>query len=158
MKKNKRSIAKLIIVALIVCFSMTFFTTTSKAFDSNIQIEKLSDGSYFETIIIEEPNTRTSNTKSATKTVNYKNSKGSILWTVSVHGTFTYTGSSSKCTLSTVSTNIYDSNWKITSKSSSKSGNKAIAKATTKLYQSGVAIQTVSKTVTLTCSANGNMS
>lgn len=132
---------------------MTFFTTTSKVFDSNIQIEKLSDGSYFETIIIEEPNTWALNTKSVTKIVSYKNSKGSILRSVSVHGTFTYTGSSSKCTLSTVSANNYDSNWKITSKSSSKSGNKATAKATVTLYQSGSAIQIV----ILTCSASGNM-
>lgn len=128
---------------------MTFFTTTSKVFDSNIQIEKLSDGRYFETIIIEEPNTRALNTKSVTKIVSYKNSKGSILRSVSVHGTFTYTGSSSNCTLSTVSANNYDSNWKITSKSSSKSGNKATAK----LYQSGSTIQTV----ILTCSASDNM-
>ena len=158
MKKSKYFIIKIIISMVIFCYYITLGTTTIKAIDSNIEIEMLSDGSYFETSIIEEPDTRVSNTKSATKTVNYKNSKGNILWSVSVHGTFTYTGSSSKCISSTVSAISHDNNWKITSKSSSKSGNKATAKATAKLYQSGIAIQTINRTVTLTCSANGNMS
>ena len=61
------------------------------------------------------------------------------MWSVSVHGTFTYTGtgSSSKCTTSTVSTTCPGSTWKIISRNDSKSGNKATANATAGHYISG---------------------
>jgi len=45
-----------------------------------------------------------------------------------------------------------------TSVISSKSGNKAIAKATAKCYSDGAVISTTSKTVTLTCDKNGKLS
>lgn len=41
----------------------------------------------------------TVNTKTASKTVTYENSKGDILWYVKVTGTFSYNGTSSSCIL-----------------------------------------------------------
>jgi hypothetical protein len=51
-----------------------------------------------------------------------------------------------------------DGNWKIASKSASKSGNQAKASATAKRYLVSLVVQTVSKTVILTCSKTGALS
>lgn len=48
--------------------------------------------------------------------------------------------------------------WKVSGQSASKSNNKAIAKATEKKYFMSVCVQTVNKSVTLTCSNTGKLS
>ena len=111
-----------------------------------------------ETIIEETPTTRASNQKTARKIGNYKNSQGTVVFTVTVTGTFTYTGSSSTCTKSVAEASSKNANWKISSKSASKSGNKATAKATAKRYVDGTAVETRNCSVTLTCSSNGSLS
>ena len=62
------------------------------------EIIQLDNGYYLETIIEETPTTRASNQKTAKKTGNYKNAQGTTMFSVTVTGTFTYTGSSSTCT------------------------------------------------------------
>lgn len=76
---------------------------------------------------------------------------------MTVNGTFTYDGSSSSCTAASVSTSVVNGNWKITNKSSSKSGNTAKATATAICYLNGNPINSATKTVTLSCDANGNL-
>ena len=122
-------------------------------------IEYLGDGIYVETII-ESPNISTyaTNTITKTKTNKYKVSKGTVLYTVSATGTFTYTGTSSTCTKATVNATAPANDWKITSKSASKSGNKATGKATVKQYAKDKVVQTKYPSVTLTCSATGKLS
>lgn len=123
------------------------------------RIEYLGDGIYVETII-ESPNTSTysTNTITKTKTNKYKNSKGTVLYTVSVTGTFKYTGTSSTCTNATVKATSSVNDWKVISKSASKSGNHATGKATVKQYYNGNLLQTKYPSVTLTCSATGKLS
>lgn len=146
---------------------MTMFPIATYAQTDNVQstIEYLDDGSYYETIITDEPSAANgtsiaANTKTATKskTTYFKNADGDTMWYVKVTGTFTYGNGSAKCTKSTVTAASKNSDWKITSKSSNKSANKASATATAKKYHLGVVIQTKSKTVTLTCSPTGNFS
>ncbi len=124
----------------------------------NVYYEYLEDGSYYEITILENTMTRASGTKTATKRTKYVDSSNVTVWEVSVTGTFTYNGSTSTCTAASVAATSYTSNWKITSKSASKSGNKATAKATAKYYYDGSLVTTVTKTVTLTCDKNGNLS
>lgn len=100
---------------------------------------------------------RAANQKTARKTANYKNAQGAIMFSVTVTGTFTYTGSSSTCTKSVAEASSKNTNWKISSKSASKSGNKATAKAIAKIYVDGVAVETQNCTVTLICSSNGSL-
>ena len=129
----------------------------SSMFASRQYFIKDENGDYLVTTIAEDTRVKAAGTKTGTKTSNYY-SNGKIMWSVSVKGTFTYNGSSAKCTSSSVSTTCPGTAWRISSKSSSKSGNKAIGKATANKYQNGVVIYTKTAVVTLSCSINGTLS
>lgn len=116
------------------------------------------DGSYIITTISEESSiTRAASSKTGQKTATFYNSDNVAQWSATLKGTFTYNGSSATCTASSITHKIYSSNWKIASASATKSGNKATGKATAKRYLI-VPVQTVEKTITLTCSASGVLS
>lgn len=149
---------KKIITILTILSSILFLSFSVSALEQKREIIQLDNGYYLETIIEETPTTRASNQKTAKKTGNYKNAQGTTMFSVTVTGTFTYTGSSSTCTKSIASATSKNANWKISSKSASKSGNKATAKATAKRYVDGTAVETQNCTVTLTCSSNGSLS
>lgn len=97
-------------------------------------------------------------TKSGRKTVIHKSSRGRKLWSVTVHGTFSYTGKSAKCTYASVSTSCPSRQWKIVSSSSSKRRSTAAAKATAKKYINGKVKQTIIKSIFLRCSTFGKLS
>ena len=67
-------------------------------------------------------------------------------------------GKSSKCTKSTVTTTCVNSNWKITNKSSKKVDSTATASATATKYTNKVAVQTIKRSVSLSCSKSGKLS
>lgn len=162
MKTNKRVSFKLIALIILLTFCFNLSMVSVKAESYNIlskEITYLEDGSCFETIIYEydSKSSRSTSTRTGSKTTSYK-VDGRTLWYVSVTGTFNYNGSTSKCTRSSVDANSYDKYWKITSKSSSYSGNKATAQATAKLYYGPLPASTISKSVVLSCSANGKLS
>lgn len=94
-------------------------------------------------------------TISASKTTEYKNSSGNTLWYVKVTGSFTYDGSTSKCNSASISAGSYNSAWKVSDRSSSTSGNTAIATATGTRYRNSLPVQSITKSVSLSCSKNG---
>lgn len=151
---------------LYLCLSLSIFfifTTTVCASDcvAYNSMEYLEDGSYFTTTVTNnsEKATLFSNVRSGNKTTTYYSRSGNKLWSVTVTGTFTYgTGSRATCIKSTVSTNVYSSSWRITNSSASKNGNNASATSTGTLYRNSTPIDSITKTVTLTCSVNGNLS
>ena len=148
---------KKLIIALL---TLSFFINPINCFadeKTTVTKEYLGDGIYVE-IIIEEYTTYATNTKTAKKTENFKNSSGSKICSLTVTGTFTYNGSSATCTASSVSAETYVSDWKVVSKSASKSGNTASATAIFSQYLNGHLIQTKNPTITLTCSATGVVS
>ena len=128
----------------------------------NISVTKcfLENGDYLEIELIQDDTdflSLSSRTTSGSKKVSYK--KGStVLWSVSVKGTFTYDGNSALCINADVSTTCPSKAWQISNSSASKSLNKAIASATAKNYVKGIYIQTVSKKAILTCSNNRKLS
>lgn len=126
------------------------------------EIEYLDDGCYYETVIESEaPDDGAqlqATTRTGSKTVYFKNSKGTVQWYVKVKGTFSYGNGSAKCTAASATAASKVAAWKISDKSSSKSGNAATAKATAKRYARGVAVETRNKSVTLKCSSSGNLS
>lgn len=97
-------------------------------------------------------------TKTAKKTVTYKDSSNNTLWSVTVTGTFSYNGSSSSCKKASVSGTSYHSNWVVTNKKCSKSGNKATASATGKEYVDDKVAISINKTVSVSCSKSGDIS
>ena len=138
----------------ILCTPVSAASTTGKV--TAVTIEYLENGDYIETIITyEEALTRSS--KTASKTKNYKNSDGDVMWSVTVRGTFSYNGTTSSCTAVSHSTTTLNAYWSIKSASSSKSGNTATAKAVATQSISGVS-RDYSVSVSLTCSANGTLS
>lgn len=148
---------KIILILMCISFVLPFSSINTSALDY-IEVENLENGYYIITTIEEENTLRSTQTKTGTKTKKFYNDNNQVMWSVSVHGTFTYTGSSSKCTASTVSTTCPGSTWKIISRNASKSGNKATANATAGQYIAGQLSYKVSTSVTLTCSASGKLS
>lgn len=142
---------KKIILCLSICLSCCLMFT---------QITSAEEYYYEETIEILNSSSIMRSTKTITgkKTASMKNSSGKILWSVSVTGTFTYTGSKATCTSATVDAKSNNSFWKIKSKSSSKTSNKATGKATGQNILDGVVVATHTLSTTLTCSASGKLS
>ena len=84
---------------------------------------------------------------------------GNVLWTITVKGSFTYNGSTSKCTNSSVSVKSYVSNWTVSGAKAWKSGSTAYASAQGKMKNVlGQTTKTVNKQVSLTCSPSGKLS
>ncbi len=162
---------KIITLFTLATFALGFFYSNSTAmaqttFNAPSQTETvpLEDGDYLETTILDAPTFPSgvspfSTTKTITKTkiTKYKNKSGSVLWSVSIRATFTYNGSTAKCTSCSHSTTCPAKTWKIKSVSSSKSGNSATAKATA-THSSNSISRDFTKSVTISCSKNGTVS
>ena len=133
------------------------YSDTSNDVVQTSVIEYLDNGDHIETIIsspvIKYKFNRASSTyKSGSKTKNYKNRNGEIMWSVTVYGTFSYNGRTSTCTSASKSTTAPGSLWSIINSSVSNSGNTATARAVAR-YTS----KDYSMSVSLSCSANGSL-
>ena len=71
---------------------------------------------------------------------------------------FSYGNGTSTCLSASCTTSLYSNSWSVGNKKASKSGNTAKASATGVRYTNGHAVQSITRTVTLTCSATGNFS
>ncbi len=149
---------KKIMSLFVICISFfnVFGFTVSASTESVEQIKYFEDGSYMITYV-ETSSMRASSEKTASKLSKYYNSNDKLLWSVTLTGTFSYTGTSAICTASSVSSQIYDSSWKVTEAVASKSGNKATGSFVVKKYVLLVPIQSNDVNLTLTCSATGNI-
>jgi hypothetical protein len=165
----KKFVSIIVIVIAMIATSVPSFADTpdltdeSNAFTTvTSETKVMSDGSYYVTTVEESTLGNmlqaATSTKTGSKTTTYYNSDGASLWYVKVTGTFSYNGTTSSCTSATVTAASQVSAWVISSKSVSKSGNQATGSATAKCYNGLIVIQTVSKTVTLTCSKTGALS
>lgn len=147
-----------VLIAILMAFSTSIIACASS--DVVTTVEYFEDGSCIETTLIVEKgiSTYTTQYKDGTKKITYKDEDGIVCWSATLTATFRYTGSSATCTESTVSYEIYDSAWRMTSATASKSGNIATADVTAKRYTLGIPFKTIDRTITLTCSANGTIS
>ena len=92
------------------------------------------------------------------KSLSHENASGTTLWYVTVHASFTYNGSTSSCTSTNVTAESNSSAWKVTNKSSWKSGNTGYASATGHQYNIlGMETNTLSRTVSISCTKNGTL-
>lgn len=151
---------KFLCLSLCLCLLVGFVTDISYADDTDDYME--SAEGYDCTIIIEdvfvseESNSRLM-TVSKQKVYQYSY-QGNLLWKVVLNGTFQYNGVFATCIGSDCTTTVYASGWSCSSKSSSESGNEAIADATMVKKVLGVVTETRYVHLTLTCDPNGNVS
>lgn len=157
MKKNIFISLILAVAVMVSCFSMPVYAAEEDITTSTV-VEYFDDGSYLITTITEEVNNTRTTTKTGSKTSTYTNSDGETQWTYKVTGTFSYTGSSSTCTAVSDSYSISNDNWHMSSHSCSKSGNTASGTVTMKYKILGITTKTVSRDLSLTCSASGVLS
>ncbi|OUO25103.1 hypothetical protein [Eubacterium sp. An3] len=148
-------------LSTITCCLILFFSSFSAyAYEkvSTTEIEYLDDGTYFEITIEEIPSIARASTITGKKTATQKAANGTVLWSVTVTGTFSYNGKTAKCTKATDSVTSPGPYWSIASSSASKSGATAKATATAKKTVNGRVTQKVTKTIKLTCSPSGKLS
>jgi hypothetical protein len=154
-----------ILLSLILSLSLSNVQTVFASAPTT-QIEYFEDGSYCITVIedcniINNPSITTasaSKTVSKSKTAHYYSSSNVEQWYVKVSGSFTYGNGSAVCNSASVIANPKNKDWKVSNKTSRKSGNSATASATGKRYKNNVLLETVTKSVTLTCSPTGKFS
>lgn len=164
MKVRKRIVYTSVVFALLFAF---VFPVSAAEKDSGVPSlsyieEVFEDGSYFQVTIMETSSDavrRATNTKTGSKVYNYVDSNHKSLWTITVKGSFTYNGSTSKCTNSSVSVKSYVFNWTVSGARAWKSGSTAYASAQGKMKNIlGQTTKTVNKQVSLTCSPSGKLS
>ena len=150
---------KSLCILLSAVLAMSFFTLpcSAVAAEESANITYFEDGSYVIERIMDFQS-RASGTKTGAKEATYYESSGTAVWKAVLNGTFSYTGSSSSCTASSVSITIYNSSWYTISKSASKSGNTAYGSVTMGYKMLGITVNEISKNLSLTCDANGNLS
>lgn len=95
----------------------------------------------------------TTSSKSVSKVYKIENIFGSVVATYTLHGKFTYDGTTATCTSATYSTSTDSSLWSFESATAYKSGAKAIGSFTANSF-----LQTISETVTISCSKTGVIS
>ena len=92
-----------------------------------------------------------------TKYVNYYDKNGTLLWTVQLEASFSYSKNRATCDSARITSVFYDSDWKLISSSVSKDGDTATGQFTVRQTKLGVPLTTVERTVTLTCDTNGTV-
>lgn len=146
-------------ISFFVTFLLVICLLPVETFAAENRVVYYDDGSYeVITITVDMKETRATGTKTGMITKDRRNSDGELEWRASMKATFTYDGSTSRCTsVDSPSVVIYDNTWSLDSKSCSKSGNTAtgnITMAKKLLLGSGK----VPITLTLSCDKNGNLS
>lgn len=149
----KKCIAVLLAFVL-VCSMVPLGASASQVATNRLDFE---DGSYVIIKVTENP-MRASGSKSGNKEYTFYDSNGTAHWKATLHGSYSYTGSSAKCTSSSMDVAIYKNGWSVLSKSSSKSGNTASGYANMGEKVLGVIVREIPVSLSLTCDANGNLS
>lgn len=160
----KKSIFSMILSILIIC-STSIQTYATELFEPEVYIvtqeEHLANGDLLITTIYSESLQSSlfrASVVNGTKSVEYQNSNHETLWTFSVSGTFSINGSNVSCTNATHSITIHVNGWESISKSSYASNNTANASVRMGYYSWGIIMQSIDKSLILTCDSNGNLS
>lgn len=155
-----KKILTFILIFSLMLFPMNVFASSGASTSSSSEIEYLDNGDYL-IYTIEDDTSQNfqpfSKTVTKSKYARYYHNN-SVQWYVKVTGTFTYGSGTSKCTSSSVSAKSSADGWKIVNSSASKSKNTASATATAKHYYNNSVVDTVTRTVKLTCSSTGKFS
>lgn len=88
----------------------------------------------------------------------YYTNDDELVWKVTLRGSFTYNGTTSSCTSSSVSINVIDDSWYTVSQSADKTANQAHAVVTMGKKMLGITISKIKVELTLNCDKNGVLS
>lgn len=99
------------------------------------------------------------NQKSVTKTkfLYYYSADSQLLWSGELTGEFLYSSSSVNCIDASFFFKAYDKNWKLDKYSCTENGNTASVTFSVVQKSLGVNLQTITKTISLTCDTEGNI-
>lgn len=154
---------KILSSIIAITFLFSCFIANTYAYEEHIIYQcieqSFDDGSYIETIIEQSSPLTRAKSLSGSKTKNYKDKNGNIIWYLKVNGKFSYNGKSATCTDSKVEAKSSNFNWKISNKKAIRLGATAKASCTAKKYTAlGIELSSVNSSVSLTCSGNGKLS
>lgn len=149
-----------VLFTLLLTFTCTIPSVSALEYSSiqpsNEEIVYLQDGIYIISTIQENSCTSlyaATHTKSGSKTSTVYSASGSPLYSITVHGVFSYNGSSASATSASYSYTDESPLWSFSNGSSSFSGATATASGT---FKSGQITKTIR--AVLSCSANGTLS
>lgn len=154
---------KFLTILLTALLLVNISTPAAKANTSTIvysEIEYISEDLYLEIEIEEYTDTmqRATQTKTAAKKVSLKNSSNTTVATFTIIGTFTYDGTTSKCTAASHSSTISDNTWAFTFKTANRLTNRAIGQYIIDCTINGQVVQKLSDSVILACAPDGTLS
>lgn len=117
------------------------------------QAEKvdLGDGCYMEVYVVTDPQTRGSSNTSGSKTLVVYNASDDPLFSLTVHGTFVFNGTTATAVSASYSYDVQGSSWGFSSGKAYCSGNSATAEGTFAQF----ILFTRTVTVTLSCTPDG---
>ena len=96
-------------------------------------------------------------TVSKTKYVNYYDSGGTLLWTLSLTAEFTCNKQQATCTSAYARHEVYDRDWSVVKTDVEKADDTATGTFSVRQTKLGVPLKTIDRTITLTCDPNGNV-
>lgn len=154
-----KKIFSLFTTLLIVCL----LCVNAFAAENNEQTitQYFEDGSYIVTTLSEENcgiSLFATSTKTGRKTDTCYDANHEVLWTATLTGTFSYTGTSATCTDASVTYSVQDTSWSIVSAEAYESGATAIGDVTGKRYLLGIPVDSFVSHLEITCSATGVLS
>ena len=162
MKKIASVLLALLMLSAPLCFSVSAENSGEIRLIST-SVERFEDGSYTVTTLWEEipagvaPNAVTS-TKTGSKTKEWYDSDGEVLWSFTLHGTFTYGSGTSSCTGASYTHSEPGSGWSLDSASTRKSGNTAYGDAEFVKKFLFITVDSATVSLTLSCSPTGVLS
>ena len=153
-----------ILFSVVLMFSVC--TTTHASYlglspelNSYTYSEDLGNGYYgITTIEFSNLSTYATNQRNGSKTYTIKDSDGNVEASFKLSASFSYSSTSVTCTSATYSTTVNDKSWSFTNTSASKSGATAQGDFTAVCKFLGITIKSITRTITLTCDKNGNLS
>lgn len=148
--KFKKICAVLLAALLCVWMCVPAFAAGDEGRVVSRTVEQYDNGAYA-VVTVYDTTTARANVKSGYKSFEYYES-GSLQWTYTAYGTFSYNGSTATCTAATATFDKWIDIWKLIGNEAYPSGSAAIAKGVVQKTTTG---KKVSPTVTITCTPNG---
>lgn len=152
-----KRLVKIVVSTLLVLALLPVSTLAATEAPKTEDIIYLDNGCYI-TVELTVTEARAARSKSGSKTYICHANDGSEEWRAVLNGTFSYTGTSSLCTVANCTVTITNTNWYEVSKTATRSGNAAVAELTMGRKFLGITIDKESYTMRITCDANGNLS